>query len=43
MSEYYGTAIIPARVRKPRDYHQNQIIIKKARWNKQQQERFRIN
>jgi transposase len=28
MSEYYGTAIIPARVRKPRDYLQKNIIFK---------------
>ena len=28
MAEHYGTAVIPARVRKPKDYLQNHIIIK---------------
>ena len=28
MAEYYGTAVIPARVRKPKDYLQNRIIFK---------------
>ena len=31
MAEHYGTAIIPARVRKPKDYPQNHIIFKISR------------
>jgi len=31
MAEHYGTAIIPARVRRPKDYPQNRIIFKISR------------
>lgn len=30
MAEYYGCAILPARVKKPKDYLQNRIIFKKS-------------
>lgn len=30
LAEHYGTAVIPARVRTPKDYHQNRIIFKTA-------------